>query len=126
MTTTNMLRWIEALESGEYQQGQGALRHLEAGTFCCLGVATDVAIRNGVAIAWNENVEIETEDGGHAGTLPIPVQEWLGIEHGNPGIQLDPFGYDQISCITANDEAGWTFEKIAAGLRRTYLREETS
>ena len=35
------LRWIEALESDQYEQGRGRLRTGDA--FCCLGVACDVA-----------------------------------------------------------------------------------
>lgn len=39
--------WIEALRSGKYQQGQGALRRISDGggpdQFCCLGVLCDLA-----------------------------------------------------------------------------------
>ena len=36
-------RWIEALKSGEYQQGYEALRYNNK--FCCLGVLTDLYIK---------------------------------------------------------------------------------
>jgi hypothetical protein len=36
----NRLRWLAALESGEYEQTDGHLRHGDR--FCCLGVACDV------------------------------------------------------------------------------------
>lgn len=38
-------KWLEALESGEYDQSRGRLvRHTEKGDrFCCLGVACDLA-----------------------------------------------------------------------------------
>ena len=36
-------RWIEALRSGEYQQGKESLFH--CGKFCCLGVLTDLYIK---------------------------------------------------------------------------------
>lgn len=39
-------RWIEALESGKYPQGRGALRrtrpNASADEFCCLGVLCDI------------------------------------------------------------------------------------
>ncbi len=38
--TENRRRWVEALRSGEYEQGRFALRR--ANEFCCLGVACDV------------------------------------------------------------------------------------
>lgn len=34
-------RWLEALRSGKYEQGNAALR--EDNRFCCLGVAADIA-----------------------------------------------------------------------------------
>lgn len=33
-------RWVEALRSGKYEQGQGKLLH--SGKFCCLGVLCDI------------------------------------------------------------------------------------
>jgi hypothetical protein len=36
-------KWIEALRSGEYKQGENALFHRTDNTFCCLGVAYHVA-----------------------------------------------------------------------------------
>lgn len=30
--------WVEALRSGEYEQGAGALNNAENNTYCCLGV----------------------------------------------------------------------------------------
>jgi len=35
-------RWVEALRSGKYEQGNGCLR-FGSETFCCLGVLADVA-----------------------------------------------------------------------------------
>lgn len=34
-------KWLEALRSGKYRQGRGALQSY-TGTFCCLGVLCDV------------------------------------------------------------------------------------
>lgn len=47
-----MAEWLEALRSGEYKQGTGALHQVveETGThtFCCLGVLGDVCVKNGL------------------------------------------------------------------------------
>ncbi len=43
-------RWLKALRSGEYKQGQGQL-HKEDHSFCCLGVLVDVL---GAKWTWNE------------------------------------------------------------------------
>lgn len=39
-------QWLAALRSGEYQQGVATLRHED--TYCCLGVACDIATKNGM------------------------------------------------------------------------------
>ncbi len=39
-------RWVEALRSGQYKQGQKQLRP-DADTFCCLGVLCDLLDANG-------------------------------------------------------------------------------
>jgi hypothetical protein len=41
MDTTLKAKWVEALRSGKYQQGQGYLQ--KDGKFCCLGVLCDVS-----------------------------------------------------------------------------------
>lgn len=46
-TLKRVKKWIEALESGEYEKGKGALRASGAPvdhslTYCCLGVACDI------------------------------------------------------------------------------------
>lgn len=35
-------KWIEALQSGKYAQGTGALRSEDGEKFCCLGVLCDI------------------------------------------------------------------------------------
>ena len=40
-------KWIDALESGEYQQGRGKLRTKD-NKFCCLGVLCDLAVKEGI------------------------------------------------------------------------------
>ena len=40
-------KWLEALRSGEFKQGQNVLRTAEDG-YCCLGVLCELAVREGV------------------------------------------------------------------------------
>lgn len=55
--TENMAKWAEALESGEYEQGRNHLAIIGEDTesgktfYCCLGVACEVAIKNGVELS---------------------------------------------------------------------------
>lgn len=41
-------KWVAALRSGQYKQGQGRLRSPQDG-FCCLGVLCDLAVKEKVA-----------------------------------------------------------------------------
>lgn len=44
--------WIEALESGDYKQGRSVLHHVTNDTFCCLGVAAEIAVKHDL-IDWH-------------------------------------------------------------------------
>ena len=66
--------WVEALESGKYDQTTGTL-HDSAG-FCCLGVLCDVARKRGMKV----DTDISRED--------IPdnsdVTRWTGFKFADP------------------------------------------
>lgn len=98
-----MRLWTAALLSDEFAQGQGALRTHVADMvdvshyrYCCLGVATEVAIRNGCEI---EDFDAETirswgpednPDDEHPfwlindGELCPSVAKWYGFNNGDP------------------------------------------
>lgn len=134
----NMRMWIQALRSGGYKQGRGNLKVITPQTgsasYCCLGVACEVAMGNGVQMALDfypvENscpswpAYVHGLDSGctskhgvrFAGTgssLPNRVQEWLGIDSDDPEIC-------GVSTISANDSFGWDFNQIADALEKTY------
>lgn len=51
MTPELKARWVEALRSGEYKQGKGALKgqdHCGTMRYCCLGVLAEVAGMRGI------------------------------------------------------------------------------
>lgn len=106
---SNVMLWLDALESGSYIQARGALgRERPSGIECCcsLGVACEVyrqqmdnaipkQTMNGVIYYDNKNSE-----------LPKSVMDWLGLtEEG------------QRTIIDLNDEQGYTFSQIA-----TYIK----
>jgi hypothetical protein len=79
--------WIDALLSGEYEQGRGLLCHISDGNtyWCCLGVLTDLAVKSGVEIdksldsdSKNSNQEVFYFNGQHE-KLPQAVMDWAGI-----------------------------------------------
>src|SRR5688572_1809194 len=81
--------WVDALRSGDYVQGRGNLHLSSEDSYCCLGVACDVALKNEViAVApWDESLIAAEDDHAEAnhdyyyenGVLTPEVQEWLGL-----------------------------------------------
>jgi hypothetical protein len=112
-------RWLEALTSGEYEQGIGHLKGFD-NHFCCLGVACDLYIKAELpnVSGWEHFPQHDylsvynTKTGQeHTGYLPQPVEDLLDI----PNKLLN-----KLVCL--NDE-GHSFESIAAYLKE-YFSEE--
>jgi hypothetical protein len=87
-------QWLDALRSGEYQQGKfGLTRKCADGTVrhCCLGVLCDLAVREGVAAAQlgldgattyvNPNDVRDYDDV----VLPACVTAWAGLNDDGEG-----------------------------------------
>lgn len=84
MNETIKKQWIEALRSGNYTQGTGALHKRSSDgldTFCCLGVLCVLAV-DAAAIRAPVGVVVDRMlygDDEHGGYLPKAVREWAGI-----------------------------------------------
>lgn len=89
MTPEFKALWIEALRSGKYKQGRGALRRGD--TFCCLGVACDL-------------IDPDAWEGGEA-------MDWDGYR--SNGLFV-PFMATSDSCELARlNDKGYSFDEIA-------------
>lgn len=97
-------RWIEALRSGNYQQGKDGLFH--CGKFCCLGVLTDLYIKEH-GLQWNQDSADLWSFEEEGGVLPRSVQQWSGIDFPNPTILGD-------RATDHNDNYHLSFNEIAA------------
>lgn len=95
----NAQKWVDALRSGKYKQGIGQLRRGD--TFCCLGVACDIA-REDLKEEWRG----EDFDGNDL-ILPTSVQMWLGME--NRSGFIASIG----SKLAAMNDRGTSFAEIA-------------
>lgn len=123
--THPLKRWVEALESGDYQQ----VRKILAATvdpaltgdqgvtgYCCLGVACNIYAEDHPEARWEgyefhapwpDNMDEESTDEQVAdGELPYIVREWLGIYVSEEG-----------QYITLNDAEKFSFEQIAKEVR---------
>lgn len=105
--TANVAKWTAALRSGEYKQGKGLLKDPE-GRYCCLGVACEVAIKNGLDLKIEvipDESGATTYDGSYL-TLPKAVADWLGYVRSEPKL-----GGKVLTAM--NDHEDKTFEEIA-------------
>ena len=94
----NVRKWVAALRSGKYEQGQKRLRSM-SNKFCCLGVACDLYDPE----KW------------------VPIEDLDSVRHLGHGARpdfdvLDYFGLDEdtiIPLMQMNDAEGATFNQIA-------------
>jgi hypothetical protein len=113
-----------ALESDRYRQCKGQLRVLTRGHVdfhCALGVATQVALDNGLQEelqTWPREVEAVWR----SGALSWQVADWYGWNDTNPWIDID-LGRGEENIASAND-AGVSFWDIAQAIRAKYLKDE--
>ena len=137
----NFKKWLDALRSGEYKQGQKQLRVDDGdGTFshCCLGVACDVSgighwegetdfftrnsnydpVRDDPDSPSYNIYDSEPEFNDEPGDLTPEMYEWLGI---SGLVQVSWNGNHDRHVAILNDIDEWTFEQIADALEKEYL-----
>ncbi len=111
MDRTLVDKWVEALRSGEYEQGNGVLRSVND-KFCCLGVLFDVMVKEGRG-KWVDGPDASTrmyaEMGGctHSAMLPEAAER--------EGIMDRLTMYD---FVHMNDEALLSFTQIANAIEK--------
>lgn len=128
----NMRLWRDGLLSGEFEQGRGSLRQIEAGKYkyCCLGVATEIALRNGMVLSELDQKLMEKygfQDvwACETAVLSTSVMKWLNIKDVDPVIDAHDTDLDADVCASAaNDDLDWNFQRIAAGLTKRYKLDE--
>lgn len=101
-------RWLEALRSGDYEQGKNCLRDAN-NNFCCLGVLNDLYIQDTGNGGWEMLVNGKSYSSYESSAYPHPlVLEWAGI--------YDPYIGDEEGTVfdlsIVNDQ-GASFEQIA-------------
>lgn len=110
-------RWLKALRSGEYEQGESALKTNDD-KFCCLGVLCDLYIKEkGLEWIAEKDKDAFSNDNGIRNTIhgtwayvPKEVQEWAGLSDQNPNVQLPQ---EKVSLGVVNDLRRENFEAIA-------------
>jgi hypothetical protein len=108
-------KWIEALQSGEYKQGQNSLKTDDG--FCCLGVLCDIYAKE-MNVPWEANcAKSYYYMKGEAEFLPHLVQLWAGLS-------CSPEVVDEnnmpVRLVHLND-SGVDFRTIAGYIKKSSL-----
>ena len=121
-------KWIDALRSGDYEQGSEKLRSVSG--YCCLGVLCDIYSREHDT-QWEFRGYDELSDetnphpmdywyfDGHSEFLPESVMNWAGLKTHNPSVRVDiednfgddnSFYTDEIANV---NDSGYTFNDLS-------------
>lgn len=109
-------KWVQALRSGEYQQGNGVLHrpgrtgdYPEPEQFCCLGVLCRIAVESGLDIPVHVDSTVHYDY--HSSYLPRSVSEWAGIDDINPTVTVT--SYETPVALSYLNDNDTTFSEIA-------------
>lgn len=75
-------RWVNALRSGDYQQGRAWLK--KGDSYCCLGVLCDLYLVDH-DMEWELNNNSEYSLDNNTEMLPKSVAKWAGIDVSDEG-----------------------------------------
>lgn len=92
--------WVKALRSGEYKQGRTRLRTKD-GKYCCLGVLTDLAVKNGVIPEF-------IGSGGACNLLLDDVRQWAGLDD-----KYGSYSRSDHACLCQDNDRGKDFSWIS-------------
>jgi hypothetical protein len=110
-------KWIAALRSGKYKQGQFRLHTIDdngTSKFCCLGVACDLAVKAGVINKPKINEYGDFIYNREVAVLPKKIMKWLGIKSNDGSVEELKH-----SLIGLND-SGWSFKRIASYIEKNW------
>ena len=117
--------WIKALRSGEYLQGEGALRQefvdIDESLYCCLGVLCDLyarSVENSPAWTSGDASEHVRRYGGRESYPPSFVMEWAGLGDEEGSYTLS--GNGGASSLAELNDRGRTFEEIASVIEQKF------
>lgn len=126
-------RWIEKLESDEYEQTTGELKNDEG--YCCLGVLCEVAVEDGIikrsddglgyVAPYTSRASGEVTQYRENSSLPRVVADWAGLPDGFQGVnplvpfedttldEDDEYRIDNVELSELNDTYKLSFPEIA-------------
>lgn len=110
-------KWVEALRSGEYEQGTAQMKYEDLNgvtRHCCLGVLCDLAKQAGVKVGVGKVGKVWYFDGRGMG-LPHSVMDWAGMKQVTG---LGDLGDGAADLASLNDILKRSFPDIADEIER--------
>ncbi len=106
-------KWLEALRSGEYKQGQQMLKRNQESEdyYCCLGVLCDIHSKE-TGVQWVNGTYRE-----EAAFLPASVRDWASLTGCDPMV-LRTHPADIGRSLSAMNDGGTSFAGIADIIER--------
>jgi|SRR6516162_4963994 hypothetical protein len=101
-------KWIKALRSGEYKQGEGVLHNQISNTYCCLGVLCQITN----VPRYEDNVE-------NVEVFGIPEHYSKSYVPSNYANDFGLSFKSQEELAKYNDELGWDFNEIADWIEKS-------
>lgn len=145
MDKTIAKRWVDALRSGEYEQGRNRLaQQTQDGRveYCCLGVLCELAVKDGVIppkTPYDRVLDsgIFAYEGIATAMPPAAIESWAGIpdesDDSRYRVSVTPEVATQLEANyldpeyghfpELNDDLGLTFDEIADLIELTYLKD---
>lgn len=120
---------VEYLRTTKRKQGRGILaqRTNKSIKYCCLGLACELAMAEGLPIERTRTYpnaaayQYGTDKSLSSSVLPQVVREWYGFSRFDP-ILSDEDGFAN-TASGLNDDSKYNFKRIADAFERTYLSE---
>lgn len=121
-------RWIKALRSGKYKQGQGRLRQPtpDGDEYCCLGVLCELAVKAKVIPPpvfsplgdGSQRYRYGVNGDVKGGLLPVVVSNWAGVSGSGAYGKKGPYYFD--GYLTTDNDSGKDFNTIADIIEREF------
>lgn len=133
MNKNVMKKWVKALRSGKYKQGQGLLKQTTAFTndktyHCCLGVLCEI-YNNDMRKSKKKTLSEQRYNGIHKFNkqpecLPKTVQKWAGLfskvgDFRNVD-RRDITSYGDFASLADMNDLGCSFKKIAKTIEKQW------
>lgn len=114
------MKWADALESGEYAQGEGCLRN-ELNEFCCLGLLCNMHAQAKPKLAkdqTNPNVYFGNDQFPPA----VVWKTWAGMKSNDGSFveNIDEDGWEETNDLANLNDGGTSFAEIAQIIRKHY------